>query len=299
MTIYLDIVFLENFLPNFIIIFSTSLITKSKTTLFKMVITSAFGSLFSISEYIYFGIKENEKFIFKFVLSIVMINMTFGFKKKKLLFNLVVFYLVSLSFGGLSFATLFFINSEKIIIKNDMFLGISLLESIVIASIICFVLILVLIVCLKIYEKKKSELIEIEIINNGKTHKVMALYDTGNLLKEPITQKDVIIVEKGELYDICDNNFLDSIKDILNGKWIGDENSNYKFCLIPFSSLGNENGILIGFKPDYIKVNIEEEIFKNEVFVGIYDGKLTNNNLYTSLIGLNILNREESINELI
>lgn len=299
MTIYLDIVFLENFLLNFIIIFSTSLITKSKTTLFKMVVTSAFGSLFSISEYIYFGIKENEKFIFKFVLSIVMINMTFGFKKKKLLFNLVVFYLVSLSFGGLSFATLFFINSEKIIIKNDMFLGISLLESIVIASIICFVLILVLIVCLKIYEKKKSELIEIEIINNGKTHKVMALYDTGNLLKEPITQKDVIIVEKGELYDICDNNFLDSIKDILNGKWIGDENSNYKFCLIPFSSLGNENGILIGFKPDYIKVNIEEEIFKNEVFVGIYDGKLTNNNLYTSLIGLNILNREESINELI
>lgn len=299
MTIYLDIVFLENFLLNFIIIFSTSLITKSKTTLFKMVITSAFGSLFSISEYIYFGIKENEKFIFKFVLSIVMINMTFGFKKKKLLFNLVVFYLVSLSFGGLSFATLFFINSEKIIIKNDMFLEISLLESIVIASIICFVLILVLIVCLKIYEKKKSELIEIEIINNGKTHKVMALYDTGNLLKEPITQKDVIIVEKGELYDICDNNFLDSIKDILNGKWIGDENSNYKFCLIPFSSLGNENGILIGFKPDYIKVNIEEEIFKNEVFVGIYDGKLTNNNLYTSLIGLNILNREESINELI
>lgn len=299
MTIYLDIVFLENFLLNFIIIFSTSLITKSKTTLFKMVITSAFGSLFSISEYIYFGIKENEKFIFKFVLSIVMISMTVGFKKKKLLFNLVVFYLVSLSFGGLSFATLFFINSEKIIIKNDMFLGISLLESIVIASIICFVLILVLIVCLKIYEKKKSELIEIEIINNGKTHKVMALYDTGNLLKEPITQKDVIIVEKGELYDICDNNFLDSIKDILNGKWIGDENSNYKFCLIPFSSLGNENGILIGFKPDYIKVNIEEEIFKNEVFVGIYDGKLTNNNLYTSLIGLNILNREESINELI
>lgn len=246
MTIYLDIVFLENFLLNFIIIFSTSLITKSKTTLFKMVITSAFGSLFSISEYIYFGIKENEKFIFKFVLSIVMINMTFGFKKKKLLFNLVVFYLVSLSFGGLSFATLFFINSEKIIIKNDMFLEISLLESIVIASIICFVLILVLIVCLKIYEKKKSELIEIEIINNGKTHKVMALYDTGNLLKEPITQKDVIIVEKSELYDICDNNFLDSIKDILNGKWIGDENSNYKFCLIPFSSLGNENGILIG-----------------------------------------------------
>lgn len=299
MTIYLDIVFLENFLLNFIIIFSTSLITKSKTTLFKMVVTSAFGSLFSISEYIYFGIKENEKFIFKFVLSIVMINMTFGFKKKKLLFNLVVFYLVSLSFGGLSFATLFFINSEKIIIKNDMFLGISLLESIVISSIICFVLILVLIVCLKIYEKKKSELIEIEIINNGKTHKVMALYDTGNLLKEPITQKDVIIVEKSELYDICDNNFLDSIKDILNGKWIGDENSNYKFCLIPFSSLGNENGILIGFKPDYIKVNIEEEIFNNEVFVGIYDGKLTNNNLYTSLIGLNILNREESINELI
>ena len=57
--------------------------------------------------------------------------------------------------------------------------------------------------------------------------------------------------------------------------------------------------MLIGFKPDYIKVYAEEEYLKNEVYIGIYDGKLTNNNLYTSLIGLEILNREECINEFV
>lgn len=48
----------------------------------------------------------------------------------------------------------------------------------------------------------------------------------------------------------------------------------------------------MGFKPDYIKIYDEEEILINDVYIGIYDGKLTKTNLYTSLIGLNILKEE-------
>lgn len=66
--------------------------------------------------------------------------------------------------------------------------------------------------------------------------------------------------------------------------------------LIPFSSLGNDNGLLIGFKPDYIKIYSEEEYIRNDVLVGIYDGKLSKNNLYTSLIGLDILSSQKGKN---
>ncbi len=48
----------------------------------------------------------------------------------------------------------------------------------------------------------------------------------------------------------------------------------------------------MGFKPDYIKIYDEEEILINDVYIGIFDGKLTKTNLYTSLIGLNILKEE-------
>ena len=117
------------------------------------------------------------------------------------------------------------------------------------------------------------------------------MIDTGNLLKEPISQTDVIIVEKGSLRGIIEDNILDGIDDIIQGKWLESSENiySYKFKVIPFSSLGNENGLLIGFKPDYIRVCDEEECIRNDVIVGIYNGKLCKSNLYTSLIGLNIL----------
>lgn len=45
----------------------------------------------------------------------------------------------------------------------------------------------------------------------------------------------------------------------------------------------------MGFKPDYIRVNNEFETVKSDVVIGIYNGKLSRNNLYSSLIGINIL----------
>ena len=72
-----------------------------------------------------------------------------------------------------------------------------------------------------------------------------------------------------------------------------DKVYNYKFKVIPFSSLGNDNGVLLGFKPDYIKIYDEEEYVKNNIIIGIYNGKLSKSNLYTSLIGLNILKEGE------
>lgn len=57
--------------------------------------------------------------------------------------------------------------------------------------------------------------------------------------------------------------------------------------MIPFSSLGNENGILRGFKPDCIKVYSDNDYFEKEAFIGIYDGRLCpNSNEYSAIIGL-------------
>jgi len=120
------------------------------------------------------------------------------------------------------------------------------------------------------------------------------MIDTGNLLKEPISKTDVIIVERESLEGIVSKNILENIKYILKGKWIEESNvHSYKFKLIPFSSLGNDNGLLIGFKPDYVKIYSEEECTRDDVLIGIYDGKLSKNNLYTSLIGLDILNNNK------
>ena len=111
----------------------------------------------------------------------------------------------------------------------------------------------------------------------------------GNLLKDVNSNLPVIIVEKYSLYGLVDNFILDNIDNIVHGKWIGEEDSkiyDYKFSIIPFSSLGNNNGIMLGFKPDYIKISSEEEIYDKKGVIGIYADSLGGNSEYNAIVGL-------------
>ncbi len=70
------------------------------------------------------------------------------------------------------------------------------------------------------------------------------------------------------------------------------ENEEYiaKFRLIPFSSLGKQNGMLLGFKPDFVEVEFDgiNKSLRN-IVIGIYDKNITKNQEYTGLVGLDIL----------
>ena len=69
---------------------------------------------------------------------------------------------------------------------------------------------------------------------------------------------------------------------------LGDE---IKLRLIPFKSLGNDNGILIGFVPDSIKVYLDNGIKKltDEIIVAIYNDKLATDEQYNGLLHPEIL----------
>ena len=125
---------------------------------------------------------------------------------------------------------------------------------------------------------------------------VKAIIDTGNLLKEPITGKSVVVIEKEELIEIFPRYILENLENIMGGDvekiYTEDEIDKYisKFKVIPFSSLGKQNGMLLGFKPDNIKIGLDEnEEIDVEGIVGIYDKQLSKIGMYHGLVGLDIL----------
>ena len=60
--------------------------------------------------------------------------------------------------------------------------------------------------------------------------------------------------------------------------------------LIPYSSLGKQNGMLVGIKPEYIEIENEEQIKKIEnVIIGIYNKSLTKKGEYRALVGIELL----------
>lgn len=289
MTVYVDVVLLENISMNYIILLATSLIGNRKISFLKVLMASFIGGLYSIVNYV-IDISLFANMIFKIIISIIMIQIAFSNRNFKTFFKqLMLFYLVSLTFGGAAFMLLFFINPSGIIFENGHLVGTYPIKIAILGGIVGFTIISIV---SNILRKVLTEQIcEIEIYYQGKNVKIKTFIDSGNLLKEPITQTDVVIVEKESLKVIVDSSFLDDSLNILKGNMIsnGPDMLKNKIKIIPFSSLGNENGMLVGFKPDYIKIYGDEiKIIKN-VIIGIYNGKLTKTNLYTSLIGLNIL----------
>lgn len=300
MTIYVDIVLFENIILNYIILLSTAIISKAKISTSRILLSSLIGGVFSILNYIV-NINSILEIFLKFAISIILILIAFqDYKFKKILKELIFFYLTTFTFGGIAFMLLFFISPNNLVIEDNHFVGTYPIKVTVLAGGLGFVIITIVASVIKSNLNKKAMICDLEIFYNGKYKKVRTMLDTGNLLKEPISKSDVVIVEKEALDGMIANDILKNIKCILKGNWIEDDNvHSYKFMLIPFSSLGNDNGLLIGFKPDYIKIYGEEEYVRKNVLIGIYDGKLSKTNSYSSLIGLDILNKEERKNEFV
>lgn len=127
------------------------------------------------------------------------------------------------------------------------------------------------------------------------------MLDTGNMLKDPITRMPVIVVEKDILYEIIPYEILDNLEKIMGGDTLSEiyekeESINYisKFRVIPFTSLGKQNGLLLGFKASKVIVHIDtnDEELKN-IIIGIYDKKLSKKDKYNALLGLDILEGSE------
>lgn len=293
MTIYLDIVLFENIAMNYLILVATAIIAKVKINSIRLLLASILGGLYSILNYI-IQLPSLENLILKILISILIVKISFKSTKIGYLFKeLILFYLVSFTFGGAAFMLLYFVNPENIITDNGILIGTYPLKITLIGAVVGFAIISAVSKIIKDRISRKAMLCDLEIFYNGKVEKIKTLIDTGNLLKDPITSEDVIIVEKDSLINLVSKDILENIENIVSGKWLDNkEVYDYKFKIIPFSSLGNNNGILLGFKPDYIRIIDENETVKSNVVIGIYNGKLSKTNLYTSLIGINILKEE-------
>lgn len=300
MTIYLDIIFLENLCMNYIILYATAIITKTKPKIIRILIASIIGAIYAIV--VVLNILEiYSNIFFKFLISIIIVYLALETKNiKNLVKNIIIFYLTSFTFGGVALALLYFVKPENILMRNGVYVGTYPIKIAFMGGILGFIIITVAFSVIKKKINRKTIYCDIKISINERIVQTKALLDTGNFLKDPISGLPVVIVESNILKRILPYELLDDMQLILNGKnVINIESSNIlsKFRIIPFNSLGKENGILLGIKADYVIVFTPEENKIENVIIGIYDGNLTKDGSYSSLISLELLEKTGGLYE--
>ena len=292
MTIYLDIIFLENFILNLIILYAVGIETKAKMKYIKIILASIIGSLYAIVTYTIKNWFINS-ILMKFILSIIMIYIAFETKNyKELIKKTIFFYFTSFAFGGGALAVIYMVNAKKISIQNGIILGKYTLFTIAIGVTLAFIVTIISFKLIKNKISKKDLIRNITIKINNKFIKVKAMIDTGNFLKEPITNIPVIVVEDRLLKNVIDEEILDNIENILGGDLnnISEITKNEymsKMRVIPFTSLGKQHGMLLGIKAQEVIIEENNETRKlNKVIIGLYNRKLNKKNEYQALIGL-------------
>ncbi len=234
----------------------------------------------------------------KVILSIIMVDIALGPKEiKRLLKQLVIFYLSSFAFGGCAFALLYFIKPQDVLIKNGVYIGTYPIKIALLGGIVGFIIIQTAFKIVKTKLKPKDMLHKIKIQLFEKQETICALLDTGNLLRDPITKTPVIIVEKAKMYNILPKELLDNIEEIINGKTIDfndkeDEKYLSKMKIIPFSSIGKTNGMMLGIRANKVTIEMDENEKEIEnVIIGISLQKIGQN--YSAIFGLDLFEKGE------
>ena len=295
MTIYIDVVFLENLVMNSIILIASGIILKKKLKWIRILLASSLGAIYTIIGYISV-LQIYSNLVLKVILSILIIYIAFNPQTVKQLWkDVLIFYLTSFVFGGVAFALIYVVKPQDILMKNGLFLGTYPLKTVLLAAMVAFIIIIAAFAIVKTKFSKKDMFCDVEVELNNKKIKTRAMIDTGNLLKEPITNTPVIVLEHTLLYECVPKEILDNLESILGGELvkIPEEIRNEyisRLKLIPFASLGKQNGMLVGIKADSLKIiQDEQEKESKNVIVGIYNKSLTKRGEYRALIGIDLV----------
>ena len=296
MICYIDLILLENVIMNYIILLATGMICKVNIKNIRLFLGSIIGAIYAILVYVEgFGIYSNP--IIKILISVCMIYVSFNSNNAKILLKeIIIFYLTSFCFGGAAYYLLHTVDSNSIQRINGVLIGIYPIKVAIMGGILGFVLINISFRIIKNKLTRKDMIYELRIFYKGKSSNIKVILDTGNLLTEPITKTPVLIVEAEKLKNVVPKEILNNIEDFIYSNSLKkiDEDIKSRCSIIPFSSIGRSNGIIIGFRPDYIKIYTEEgEKIRRKVVLGIYNNKISKNGVYSGLIGLNLLSEGE------
>lgn len=291
MEVYLDMLIFENLIMNYLILWVTAKFSKERTNFIRLIISSVIGALYATIMF-FPSLRFIYTFLFKILLSFVLVVVAFYPSKLRQFIKLVaIFYIVSFVFGGAAFGLFYFTNFGTILSNGIFYVSNFPVKILLISSTVSYVIIRFAWSAVQNRLSKDNLFVMVGISVETKKINIKALIDTANSLYDPISNLPVMVVEYNaikellpedlkEIFEKYKENDLALISNIISdSEWLT------RFRLVPFSSLGKENGMLVGFKPDEVLIDMLEgkkEI--KDIVIGIYNKRLSKDESYSALL---------------
>ena len=286
-TVYIDVLFLVNFIINILIIEGTSAMMKEFTKPWRTITGAFIGAIYAVGVF-FMELNFSGSIIIKILISAMIVFCAFPFTGyRKFLKMIGGFYLVSFIFGGFVVAVLSFTNlgvkMGAIYSNGAVYLSLPW-QLLLLTGGATYILICIF----SQVRQKKIERMNVSrnltIYSKGKRIDLKAIIDTGNSLCDPITKIPVIVCEYECIKNILPQGGGTILENMIEAK--------FKVRIIPFVSVGKENGVMVGFVPDKIEVDDREA---KECIVGICENRLSNKEDYHALLNPMLIMKGKAI----
>lgn len=245
MKMYIDLFFIFNFIIDFIITLSVSIILKRKSSYIRMILSSLLGGVSSLLLF-----TSLNKILIEIISIILMVVISFGYKGiRYVIKNILYMYILSTLLGGIIY--LF-----NIKVSNNVFL-----------SYLIIIIIAIEVMVLYIKENKKMKNIynnyykvDIYFKSNDKLS-LIGFIDTGNNLYDPYKKRPIILISNKYYRD---DNFILVPYHTLSGNGLLK-------CIKPdiifIEGIGYKGNVLVGFSDspnliDGIDVILHKDVMK-------------------------------------
>ena len=228
LVVYVDLVIILNSAVDFLLLLSVNRLTGYTSEIKRCVIGAVIGGVYgglSLCPGLFFL----QKWYWCIVALVVVTSVSFGFKVSALRRG-ALFVLLSMTLGGIAAG----LNCTSVIPLILAASAIFLLCTVGVAD-----------------PMRGIRYVNVELYWRGRMYPLKALVDTGNTLKDPITGAQVLVINPQvafDLFQLTRKQLNDPIETMQTAVIHG-------LRLIPYRSVGNPNGMLLGVGVDSISVN--------------------------------------------
>lgn len=276
-TVYVDILIMTNFIVDYFLLMLTSFLLSAKVKRWRLFLSAFLASLTAL---VIFAPELNAfvEFIVKFLFSLLIVLIAFGYKNmKRYIKAAVLFFASNVIFAGGALLVWSLFAPRGLVVHNGaVFYNISPITLLLSVTAVYLVSLFVS----KIISKRRASGGEysVNLFFDGKSVSVQGIVDSGNMLKDSISLSPVIVCDirkvrpllNSELEKIlCRQNFeIGFYSDIINSPYKN------KFRVIPFESLSGSGvmAALVLDKAEIVKENKKSEV-KN-VVMAVTDKKI-------------------------
>ena len=285
--IYGDILFIINFSMDFLTLYISARIMNLKTRTFYLIAASLIGAVYGVLS-LFYSINNIISPVIHITVSLLMCFIVFGSEKKGMFIRAaILFWGISFALGGSMTAIYNLINqNEKHVYMNG---GVTAVHSEIPPVVIGVLAVVSGIISFAggqiIKRKKHEKSVFVQAVYGDNKISFECLYDSGNLLREPMSGIPVIVTRYEILEPILTAELRHIFKHNDTLRLSGLRHAHIKHVrLIPVSSIGY-SGIMLGFIPEKTIINDSER----EVCIAVETKKTSDYGGYDAIAPAEVL----------